>query len=164
MPQGGASEGDASEFLALTQQLALSSAFGAVQCSFGRCLGATLATPAGGGTSAAGDAAAAASLATPDYVLLARFQDEQLLRSFLECPPVAALLEVRPWLPVLQSQPAVFQAALPRQPLNTPGLTQPSCLPPQGDGRLPLRALWSCALETCPSDSSSSRAVSGGLM
>lgn len=104
MHQAGASEGDADEFLSLTQQLALSAAFGAVQCSFGRCLGATHAPLA---EAAAGLPTAAPSLATPDYVLLARFQDEQLLRNFLECPPLAALLEVRA-LGSSASQPSTF--------------------------------------------------------
>lgn len=111
-------EGD--EFLSLTQQLALSSAFGAVQFSFG---------PVDSTQQSGGDAQAQQGQAEqpqPDLLLLARFQEEQQLQLFLECPPVAALLE--------------------------------------GDDRIPLQSLWSCVLETRPSDSSSTRGVQGGLM
>ncbi len=123
--QGGSSAGDAEEFLALTQQLALSSAFGAVQCSYG---GVSSVQHAGGGGAAAGEAAPAgvAAAAAPDLVALVRFQEAEQLQQFLACPPVAALLE--------------------------------------GDARIPLRALWSCVLETQPSDSSTSRGVQGGMV
>jgi hypothetical protein len=48
------------------------------------------------------------------------------------------------------------------QPLTA--CTPPTSCTPQGDERLPLRALWSCALATAPSDSSSSSPVQGGLV
>lgn len=105
------------EFLSLTQQLALSSAFGAVQFSYGP---ADSAQQSGDGQAAQ---AGQEEQAQPDLLLLARFQQAQQLQTFLACPPVAALLE--------------------------------------GDGRIPLRALWRCVLETRPSDSSSTRGVQG---
>ncbi|PSC74061.1 sonic hedgehog A [Micractinium conductrix] len=139
--QGGATQDEAGEFLQLTQQLAVSSAFGAVQCSYGACI----VQHRGDGDAAAAEtpppppqqqqaqqqqqqqaAAGGAVGPQPDVVLLARFQDDAQLQQFLACPPVAALLE--------------------------------------GDDRLPLRALWSAALLTQPSDSSSSQGVGGGLL
>lgn len=119
--QGGSSGADAEEFLALTQQLALSSAFGAVQCSYG---GVSSVGHAGG--AAAAGALPEAQERAPDFVALVRFQEGAQLQQFLACPPVAALLE--------------------------------------GDGRIPLAALWSCVLESAPSDASTSRGVQGGLM
>lgn len=111
--QGGTSQADAEEFLSLTQQLAVSSAFGAVQCSYGQCCKSE--EPAAGN----------GEEQRPDMLLLARFQEAAQLQQFLACPPVAALLE--------------------------------------GDDRIPLACLWSCVLETQPSDSSTSRGVQGGL-
>ena len=100
--QEGSGDGDAEEFLSLAQQLALSSAFGAVQCSHGRCLSPPRHGAGGGGGQqqegadggAAAPAGAAPVLGAPDRMLLARFQQEQQLRDFLACPPIAALLEV----------------------------------------------------------------------
>lgn len=97
--QGGSSEGDASEFLVLTQQLAVSSAFGAVQCSYGPCLSVQRGGGAVGGAQAGQEEPQAAQQLPdqqPDMMLLVRFQDESQLQAFLDCPPVAALLEVRP--------------------------------------------------------------------
>lgn len=90
--QGGSGEGDASEFLALTQQLAVSSVFAAVQCSFGPCLSVQ---HGGGGGGEAGQPAQQLAGQQPDMVLLVRFQEEAQLQAFLDCPPIAALLEVR---------------------------------------------------------------------
>lgn len=87
--QGSASQADADEFLSLMQQVAVSSAFGAVQCSYGRCEELAPAQQAGaiGGGSHAEQ--------RPDVLVLARFQEAAQLQQFLACPPVAALLEVR---------------------------------------------------------------------
>lgn len=95
--QGGSSTADGDEFLSLTQQLALSSAFGAVQCSFGPC--SSVQHVGSGGEGAAAAAAGGAQLAPeqqqqPDMMLLVRFQESEQLQSFLDCPPVAALLQV----------------------------------------------------------------------
>lgn len=121
--QGGASLADAEEFLSLTQQLALSSAFGAVQCSYGPVQSLQHSGEGGG---AAGGQLPEAQWEQPDVVALVRFQDQAQLQQFLACPPVAALLE--------------------------------------GDSRIPLAALWSCVLESQPSDNISSSRVTGGLM
>ncbi|KAL4427166.1 hypothetical protein ABPG77_001170 [Micractinium sp. CCAP 211/92] len=94
--QGGSSEGDASEFLVLTQQLAVSSAFGAVQCSYGPCLSVQRGGGAVGGAQAGQEEPQAAQQLPdqqPDMMLLVRFQEEAQLQAFLDCPPVAALLE-----------------------------------------------------------------------
>ncbi|KAI3423404.1 hypothetical protein D9Q98_010621 [Chlorella vulgaris] len=124
--QEGSEAGDASEFLSLSRQLAVSPAFGAVQCSYGRCLSVVRHGSGGNGGGGEEGGPGSAELAAPDMLLLARFEGEEQLRQFLCCPPLAALLE--------------------------------------GDERLGLRALWSCALATVPSDSSSSRPVQGGLV
>ncbi|KAL4459186.1 hypothetical protein ABPG75_014051 [Micractinium tetrahymenae] len=138
--QGGSGEGDASEFLALTQQLAVSSAFGAVQCSYGPCLSVQHSGGAAAGGSDEGPGGEAAAQQAqqqaqqaqqlpaqqPDMVLLVRFQEEAQLQAFLDCPPIAALVE--------------------------------------GDERIPLRALWSATLLTEPSDSSTTQGVRGGLV
>lgn len=179
---------DGNEFMSLTQQLALSSAFGAVQCSFGPC---TSVQHVGGGSEGV-DAAAAGDVQLPpeqqqqpDMVMLVRFQEGEQLQAFLDCPPVAALLQVGStalmwvhgkafwalgarklllgaaaawrfglWLPHwVRCAPAVgFIALVPLAPWL------------QGDERIPLVALWSCVLESQPSDSSSTRGVQGGLM
>ncbi len=83
----------------MLQQLAESSAFGAVQAAQGPCTAvqqmdgepAASLAPSGGrsGSSAAGSAAFAA-----DYVLMARFQLQEQLQDYLGSPPVAALLQV----------------------------------------------------------------------
>lgn len=72
---------DANEFLALTQQLSTSSAFGAVQAVFGPC------------TSKMAHVGSEASLEQPDYIFAARFQQPEQLEGFLVCPPVAAMIE-----------------------------------------------------------------------
>lgn len=89
---------DGNEFLSLTQQLALSSAFGAVQCSFGPCSSVQHAGAAedAGATSAGGARLPPDQQQRPDMVLLVRFQDGDQLQAFLDCPPVAALLQVGP--------------------------------------------------------------------
>ena len=93
--QGEGTAGEGEEFLALTQQLALSSAFGAVQCSYGRCLAVQR---RGGGAAqqqGAQQGAQQQQLQQPDIMMLVRFQEGEALQGFLDCPPVAALLEVR---------------------------------------------------------------------
>jgi hypothetical protein len=87
--QGGSTQEDAEEFLCLTQQLAVSSAYGAVQCSYGACLSMQQHSGSGGGSGASQQPPQ-----QPDVVLLARFEEAPQLQRFLECPPVAALLEV----------------------------------------------------------------------
>ena len=87
--EGGDDSGEA--FLALTQQLALSSAFGAVQCSYGRCL--SMQQRHGGAAEQQG--AQQQQQQQPDIVMLVRFLESEALQRFLDCPPVAALLEVR---------------------------------------------------------------------
>ena len=84
--QGGSSQEDAEEFLSLTQQLAVSSAYGAVQCSYGACLSMQQHGGGSGGQQQPQQ--------QPDVVLLARLEEAPQLQRFLECPPVAALLEV----------------------------------------------------------------------
>lgn len=96
--QGGSSTADGDEFLSLTQQLALSSAFGAVQCSFGPC---SSVQHVGAGEHADAATAGGAQLPPvqqqrPEMVLLVRFQAGEQLQAFLDCPPVAALLQVGP--------------------------------------------------------------------
>ena len=87
--QGGAAQEDAEEFLSLTQQLAVSSAYGAVQCSYGACLSMQQHSGSGGGSGGSSGVQQ-----QPDVVLLARFEEAPQLQRFLDCPPVAALLEV----------------------------------------------------------------------
>lgn len=86
---------DGNEFLSLTQQLALSSAFGAVQCSFGPCSSVQhVGASEDAGSATADGAQPTAQQLRPDVVLLVRFQDGDQLQAFLDCPPVAALLQV----------------------------------------------------------------------
>jgi len=74
-------DADADEFLVLTQQLATSSAFGAVQAVFGPCKAKL--THVG----------SEATLQQPDLIFTARFQQAEQLEEFLACPPVAAMIE-----------------------------------------------------------------------
>jgi hypothetical protein len=74
-------DADADEFLVLTQQLATSSAFGAVQAVFGRCKAKL--THVG----------SEASLQQPDFIFAARFQQPEQQEGFLACLPVAAMIE-----------------------------------------------------------------------
>lgn len=88
---------DGNEFLSLMQQLALSSAFGAVQCSFGPCSSVQhMGASEDAGSAAVDGAHPTAQQLRPDMVLLVRFQDGEQLHAFLDCPPVAALLQVGP--------------------------------------------------------------------
>lgn len=180
-PQGGSSTADGNEFLSLTQQLALSSAFGAVQCSFGPC---TSVQHTGADAAAAGDVQLPPEQQQqPDMVMLVRFQEGEQLQAFLDCPPVAALLQVgstalmwmhgilgigRPQtLAWCGSSLEVWSvAAIWVRCAPAVGFTALVPLAPwlQGDERIPLVALWSCVLESQPSDSSSTRGVQGGLM
>ena len=84
--QPGSNESDALEFLDLTQQLATSSAFGAVQAAAGPCKqvlrhGGVL------------DDSQKIVLEQPDFMVLVRFQAKEQLDAFVQCPPVAAVLE-----------------------------------------------------------------------
>ncbi len=85
--QPGCPAEDAAEFLSLTQQLAGSSAFGAVQAVSGRA--SDLLQHLKSEENEENSAAATC----PDFVLLVRFEGKQQLESFVECPPVAAVLE-----------------------------------------------------------------------
>jgi hypothetical protein len=120
----GAAPGDGAEFLQLTQQLATSSAFGAVQASSGACF--SLVHHAGGGDDGAAAAAAAAAgemaMAQPDVLLLARFQGQAELEEFLQCPPVAAMLEGDEraplhalWAAALEVAPAAASSTSPQR-------------------------------------------------
>ena len=80
--QPGSKEEDAMEFLDLTQQLATSSVYGAVQAGAGKC--SSVVTHTQSSTS---------SLETPDYILMVRFQTKEQLAAFVQCPAVAAVLE-----------------------------------------------------------------------
>ena len=95
--QEGASAEDAREFLDLTQQLAMSSAFGAVQAVSGRC--------------STDDDDCTTSV---DFMVLARFQTKQQVEAFVQCPPVAAMMsgnELSPlkteWAAALEVMPPV---------------------------------------------------------
>lgn len=115
--QEGGSQEDAEDVLSMLQQLAESSAFGAVQATQGPCTSSVQHLPSGGSSSGGGGAegaadpsgtaatAAAAAAGSADgaggpgqlqvaYVFSARFQEQQQLEAFLNCPPVAALLQV----------------------------------------------------------------------
>ncbi len=91
----------------MLQQLAESSAFGAVQAAQGPCSalqqidgepGEAGMDPSSSSSSSAGSAggrgASPAAGFAVDYVLMARFQMQEQLQEFLACPPVAALLQV----------------------------------------------------------------------
>jgi len=78
--QPGSSEADADEFLHLTQQLAVSSAFGAVEANFGECMEVL-------------HHAGENSIEKPDIMMLIRFQTTDQLSQFVRCPPIAAVLE-----------------------------------------------------------------------
>ena len=82
--QPGASSEDVREFLDLTQQLATSSAFGAVQAAAGPGVG----TRSHGGTGDAADA-----LPLPEFVMLVRFESKEQADEFARCPPMAAVLQ-----------------------------------------------------------------------
>jgi len=77
--QPGSTAEDAREFLELTQQLATSAAFGAVQAASGPCSGVQ-------------QHAGPTELIHPDAVLLVRFQTTDELAHFIDCPPVSAML------------------------------------------------------------------------
>ncbi|KAL4542941.1 hypothetical protein Ndes2526B_g03625 [Nannochloris sp. 'desiccata'] len=84
----GSSEEDAMEFLNLTQQLATSSAYGAVQAGAGKC--ASLVTHGSADSSSSTDPSTEIA---PDYMLLVRFQTKEQLLAFVQCPAVGAALE-----------------------------------------------------------------------
>ena len=117
----GAEDADVAEVLSLIQQLAQSSAFGAVQVSAGPCLG--------GGSAAAGTSAgaAAAGAAAPDYVLMARFSTQEQLAAFRGCGPMAALAAGDASLPLA----VLWQAVLTVVPVD-----HPQGNPPRKEGLL----------------------------
>jgi hypothetical protein len=89
--QPGSNEPDALEFLDLTQQLATSSAFGAVQAGAGKC--SSLVVHSAEMNEKNSDKSCIESATTPDYIMLVRFQTKQQLAAFIQCPAVAAVLE-----------------------------------------------------------------------
>lgn len=80
--QPGSDEADASEFLDLTQQLATSSAFGAVQAAAGRFN--SVRKHLGEESN---------ETLNPDFMIHVRFETKEQLEAFVQCPPVAAILE-----------------------------------------------------------------------
>lgn len=132
----GGNEADAAEFLSLAAQLATSSAYGAVQASWGPCLGVS-----GGGS----------GLQRPGWVLLVRFQEPEALQRFLACPPIAALLEVR-----AQGKRARWRCMrAPKWRRRDGGRDGIAILPGpavQGSKLSPLRTLWHSALQIAPTE------------
>jgi hypothetical protein len=82
--QPGSNEEDAVEFLDLTQQLATSSAFGAVQSGAGKCSSVV---------EHGSESSESSNSTIPDYMMLVRFQTKEQLTAFIQCPAVAAVLE-----------------------------------------------------------------------
>lgn len=112
---------DAAEFLSLTQQLASSSAFGAVQAASGRASDLLRHFDSGDGD---GDGNGGAC---PDFVLLVRFEGKEQLAAFVACPPVAAVLEGDERAPLA----AVWAAALEVAPAANSRSSPPQSGPPQ---------------------------------
>ena len=117
----GAEDGDVAEVLTLTQQLAQSSAYGAVQVSAGPCLGLA---PGGGAAAAAAGAAAGQQ---PDYVLMARFSTAEQLAAFRGSGPMAALAAGDASMPLA----VLWQAVLTVVPVD-----HPQGNPPRKEGLL----------------------------
>lgn len=86
--QPGSKEDDAIEFLDLTQQLATSSAYGAVQAGAGKC---SSFVPHGSAESTR--SSVSFEEITPDYIMSVRFQTKEQLLAFVKCPAIAAVLE-----------------------------------------------------------------------
>ena len=97
--QPGSNDDDATEFLSLTQQLATSSAFGAVQASYGPGISVIHHNRVDNDTSTSTTTTTPTTSSAPPtttstaIVLLCRFQSKDQLQQFLECPPVAAMFE-----------------------------------------------------------------------
>lgn len=123
-----ASIDDVEEFLDLTQQLATSSVYGAVQAASGPCLtGSTAATTATTSSSGGGDRVESGATSNeeqqqgiemPQYVMIVRFQNGLQLSEFVSCPAVHAMLD--------------------------------------GDERSPLKAIWAGILMISPAQNSKS--------
>lgn len=120
---GGNSTEDVLEFLNLTQQLASSSAFGAVQSCAGRCTDVTMDM-----SSRAATEATPPTFTRPEYMLTTRFETKEQLDAFVACPPLTALLqgdERAPlralWATALQIAPAENSRTSPPQ-TNVPKL------------------------------------------
>lgn len=105
------------EFLSLTQQLASSSAFGAVQATFGPCTEVIIHK---GGSSAM-------VLEKPAYILSLRFQEIDQLEGFLRCPPIASMIECNDesapirviWQGTLEINPAANSETSPQRGLSS---------------------------------------------
>jgi hypothetical protein len=112
--QEGYGEEEGEEFLSLTQQLATSSAYGAVQASYGPCLG--LQQLGGSGPSSAGGPLAR----QPSSIFLIRFEEQEQMIKFMQCPPVAAMLEGDVRSPLAALWHAVLEVAPPERSSTKP--------------------------------------------